>query len=290
MKLANILAAAALVLNLLTQSIQPTSANPAYSMRITYNRENAALVQNNQSTFAASPDQIKLSNYASYFLGIVFPEKSPVIEPNSLPTVQPRPLPTVEVPQYTYQLSKNLSSKKITYENGVIADNIRWMLILYATRNSQLSIDDFLKNSATYYGDLTSDKVNWDEVRNKSLKVEIVIPPNEEFNFNETFGKFSSDEGYQSFNNISGFGVCNIASLIRWAAADAGLDVVEAVPHRTEIPGIPRDYQVSIYYGTQNLVIENCNSYPIILSVSVEESKENKSNFTVEIKSVENLN
>jgi hypothetical protein len=106
-------------------------------MRITYNRENAALVQNNQSTFAASPDQIKLSNYPSYFLDIVFPEKSPVIETNSLPTVQ------AQTHQNTYFLLKK--EKPFTGNYPYVKDSEGNILWTYLNPTITLHITDLPK-------------------------------------------------------------------------------------------------------------------------------------------------
>lgn len=63
-----------------------------------------------------------------------------------------------------------------------------------------------------------------------------------------TNAHFDASEGFLSSGFLSGDGVCHLASVINWAARDAGLDVTVTKLHSiARIPEIPDEYGVSIY-------------------------------------------
>lgn len=91
---------------------------------------------------------------------------------------------------------------------------------------------------------------------------------------------FSNAEGYKTLT-LPGSGVCYLASLINWAASDAGLKVVALVNHDFEtIPGVPRQYGTAIYYDgptetsrRQNLYVVNNLEKPVIFNFTVSETE-----------------
>lgn len=91
---------------------------------------------------------------------------------------------------------------------------------------------------------------------------------------------FSNAEGYKTLT-LPGSGVCYLASLINWAASDAGLRVVALVNHDFEtIPGVPRQYGTAIYYDgatetsrRQNLYVVNNLEKPVIFNFTVSETE-----------------
>lgn len=83
---------------------------------------------------------------------------------------------------------------------------------------------------------------------------------------------FNAADGYLSDGYLFGDGVCHIASLINWAAIDAGLKTVVPKDHRSvgPIPDVPDDYGVSIYKNgnigaNNNLYITNTKDVPVTL-------------------------
>lgn len=162
--------------------------------------------------------------------------------------------------------------------------------------------DNILLNLA-YMRGITSKDVNWDEVK-KPFKFEFKLDPNKTFAFHDdildqykdkiektTNAHFSFDEGFKSAGYLVGDGVCHLASLIYWAAKDAGLDANAPTNHDfMPIPEISREYGVSIYSNPlskdsnslQNLYITNNKGKEITfkfdynqdkLKVSVEEAQ-----------------
>lgn len=87
---------------------------------------------------------------------------------------------------------------------------------------------------------------------------------------------FSNAEGYKTLT-LPGSGVCYLASLINWAASDAGLKVIALVNHDFEtIPGVPRKYGTAIYFDgatetsrRQNLYVVNNLDAPITFQFEV---------------------
>lgn len=122
------------------------------------------------------------------------------------------------------------------------------------------------------------EPINWDLVQ-RPFFADIDLSPGTLFSFHEDVldkyknlekhtlnAHFNSDEGFISDGYLVGDGVCHLASLIYWAAKDAGLAVEAPTNHDfAVIPEISREYGVSIYYdpgnfqnnALQNLYIQN---------------------------------
>lgn len=91
---------------------------------------------------------------------------------------------------------------------------------------------------------------------------------------------FSNAEGYKTLT-LPGSGVCYLASLINWAASDAGLKVVALVNHDFEtIPGVPRKYGTAIYFDgptetsrRQNLYVANNLEKPVTFEFNITETE-----------------
>lgn len=154
-------------------------------------------------------------------------------------------------------------------------------------------VNDVFKNnillSLAYMDGRVHNKsdINWNEIEKPSV-YKIELHQGEVFAFHEyilseykdkrivtTNAHFSSYEGFLSDGYLVGDGVCHLASLIKWAAKDAGLSVVAPTNHDfAYIPEIPRENGVSIYTmpdqptssAQQNLYIENTFDKPIIFA------------------------
>lgn len=161
------------------------------------------------------------------------------------------------------------------FVNGVFKDNIL-LALAYANR----TVSD------------RSD-INWDKVREDS-RFEIVLNPGEVFAFHDdvlpeyqgrvvrtTNAHFNYQDGFKSDGWLYGDGVCHLASLINWAARDAGLKVDSRVSHDfANIPEVPREYGTSIVTTggsslkaqMQNLYIENTFETPIRMVFNYEDN------------------
>ncbi len=150
-------------------------------------------------------------------------------------------------------------------------------------------------------GDVTNrNQISWDNIE-KPFRYEFTLQPGQEFAFHDnalpaysknivktTNAHFMSNEGFKSDGYLVGDGVCHFASLISWAARDAGLDVYVPARHDfAKINDVPKEYGVSINstkaYG--NLYITNNKSKPVTfdfdydgtnLTVTVNEAKGDK--------------
>ena len=89
---------------------------------------------------------------------------------------------------------------------------------------------------------------------------------------------FNYDDGFKSDGYLTGDGVCHLASLIYWAAKDAGLEALAPTSHDfANIPEVPKEYGVSIYYNPaspgesaqQNLYITNTFDKPVQFAFAV---------------------
>ena len=125
--------------------------------------------------------------------------------------------------------------------------------------------------------------ISWQEV-NKPSQFGITLSPGEVFAFHDkvlqqflgykllvSHAHFSASDGFLSDGYLYGDGVCHLASLLNWAARDAGLTVVAPTKHDfAVIPDIPAAYGTAIYTAPaepeasalQNLYIENTFKEP----------------------------
>jgi hypothetical protein len=165
---------------------------------------------------------------------------------------------------YSVELASKSFSLEERYENpyvnGVFKDNILLTLNYMAG-----TVDD--KND-----------IVWEEIT-KPYRYEFVLNPGEIFAFHDTLlpeykdtvvkttnAHFNFTDGFKSDGWLYGDGVCHLASLIHWAAIDAGLESISLASHDfARIPGISREYGVSIRYmpgeaansARQNLYVRN---------------------------------
>ncbi len=98
---------------------------------------------------------------------------------------------------------------------------------------------------------------------------------------------FNYTDGFKSDGYLTGDGVCHLASLIYWAAKDAGLGTLAPTNHDfANIPEVPKEYGVSIFYNPathdanaqQNLYITNTFDKPVQFAFAI-----NGTNLTVKV-------
>lgn len=138
--------------------------------------------------------------------------------------------------------------------------------------------------------------IDWYEI-DKPFEYEFTLKSQETFAFHDdviaeykgkniktTNAHFNFQEGFKFSGALYGDGVCHLASLMYWAAKDAGLKAVAPVNHDfREIPDIPREYGVSIYNmpgltGSnmqQNLYITNTHEKPVVFRFDYDGKKLN---------------
>ncbi len=161
------------------------------------------------------------------------------------------------------------------------------------SRYGNISVNNVFKNNIlltlAYMSGTVNNKsdINWQEI-DKPFHYNYVLQPGEVFAFHDdilpsykdkrvstTNANFGANEGFLSDGLLYGDGVCHLASLISWAAKDAGLSVLAPIKHDfANIPEIPREHGVSIYSAPgqtginqgQNLYIENTLGTPVIFS------------------------
>lgn len=164
--------------------------------------------------------------------------------------------------------------------------------------------DNILLNLAYLRGQVTSKKdLNWEEV-SKPFLYEFRLDPQKTFAFHEdvdskykdslvktTNAHFNSQEGFKTDGYLFGDGVCHLASVINWAAQEAGLKVEAPTNHNfANIPDVPKQFGVSIYSSPfskgsnslQNLYITNNKNQPITFRFEYQDNK-------VKVSVIENL-
>lgn len=139
--------------------------------------------------------------------------------------------------------------------------------------------DNILLSVHYLAGDVkTKADVNWSQIE-KPFKTEFILAPGQEFAFHEhTLPNYSKNvaktmnsnfmwnEGYKSDGFLVGDGVCHIASIIYWAAKDAGLETYAPSNHNfAKINEVPKEYGVAIESPSPlgNLYITNTLDKPV---------------------------
>jgi hypothetical protein len=162
-------------------------------------------------------------------------------------------------------------------------------------RVSDVFKDNILLNLAYLDGRVNSAQdINWTEIE-KSFRSEFTLQPNETFAYHDavlpqfegkvvktTEAHFNSQDGFKTDGYLYGDGVCHLASLINWAAKDANLDVLAPANHNfANIPEVPKEYGVAIYYNPtnkavgarENLYITNNKNKPIHFVFTYQDGK-----------------
>lgn len=149
---------------------------------------------------------------------------------------------------------------KNTFVNDVFKDN---MLLTLAY------MDGSVKDKS---------QISWDKIE-APLHYEFTLEPGQRFAFHEkTLPEYSKNvvqtsnahfiwnEGFKSDGYLVGDGVCQFASLVYWAAKDAGLSAYAPSNHNFAIiPDVPKEYGVAILSPSPsgNLYITNNLDKPI---------------------------
>lgn len=170
---------------------------------------------------------------------------------------------TVQISQRSFSLENRYDNE---FVNDVFKDNI--LLTLKYMDGSVKGKED----------------ISWGDVE-KPARYEFTLEPGQAFAFHDeilpeykgkvvktTNAHFNSTDGFKSDGLLFGDGVCHLASLIYWAAQDAGLNTQSLANHNfAKINDVPREYGVSIRFqpgaegnsARQNLYIVNSFDKPV---------------------------
>ncbi|MDO8583149.1 MAG: VanW family protein [bacterium] len=155
--------------------------------------------------------------------------------------------------------------------------------------------DNILLNIAYLEGKVTKkEQINWDDIE-KPFVYKFSLNPSQTFAFHDdvldqyknsvvktTNANFNFDDGFKSDGYLVGDGVCHLASLMYWAAKNAGLDAYAPTNHDFHIiPEIDKEYGVAIYKNPgsesanamQNLYITNNKQNPVIFEFNYKDGE-----------------
>lgn len=160
-------------------------------------------------------------------------------------------LPMDKVSAISFKQTKTLLSEKSfsldkrydgsEFVNGVFKDNILLTL-------------NYLNGNITKRSD-----IDWGEI-DKPNAYQFTLAPGESFAFHDQYlpeiknvtkttnAHFNYQDGFKSDGYLMGDGVCHLASILYWAAKDAGLETFAPTNHDfAKINEVPKEYGVSIY-------------------------------------------
>ncbi len=107
------------------------------------------------------------------------------------------------------------------------------------------------------------------------------IMPGEEFSFNETVGRRTTDKGYNSAKIIIdgergyavGGGICQISSTLLGAVSDAELKVTERHNHEGDVGYVKQGQDAAVSYSTQDFKFVNTLDTPVTIHIKVEDGQ-----------------
>lgn len=113
----------------------------------------------------------------------------------------------------------------------------------------------------------------------------LILRPRAFFSFYEILGEPKASEGWydgptfvdQETVGTPGGGLCQISTVIHWAAMEAGLTILERHPHSIDAYGEARYFRLgldaSVSYPRRDLVVANPYDHPIALFVSADDER-----------------
>lgn len=183
--------------------------------------------------------------------------------PHQPPAISDAQISPQVIAQHQISLSNRYPSESV---NEVMKKNILLNLTYFSGSISKKSDIDWEKIASPFYFEKTL-------LPQQTFAYHSTVKP--EYVSSIAFttnSSFNADQGYLNDGYLYGDGVCHLASLINWAAQDAGLATQVPKDHRSvgEIPQIPDQYGVSIYTNpatglgaNNNLYITNTQNNPI---------------------------
>ena len=127
------------------------------------------------------------------------------------------------------------------------ADNVRWSLVRTTGDTNGL------------YS--TQSGVDWKALRQVTRSGSFALPAGSTWSFNKTF---QEGVGYKNASGALAGGQCALATVIRGAAIRAGLPN-KAKPHRYPIPGFALAETVNIWWGRDDLTVQNTTGQDLAL-------------------------
>ncbi len=100
-----------------------------------------------------------------------------------------------------------------------------------------------------------------------------VVEPGAYFSFNQVVGPYSKERGFKegpaysgsSIVNITGGGVCKVATTLYNAAVLANLDILERHTHSMLVPYVFPGQDATVAYGVMDLAFKNNMDHPLII-------------------------
>lgn len=197
--------------------------------------------------------------------------------------VTPSPMALLSMPSNSLEaiLGVTQASKTVQLSIREMSMNNRYPVASV----SEIFKDNILLNIAYLDRRVTSaSDIDWNKVTQAS-RSEFTLQPNEVFAYHDevlpqykgkvvmtTNTQFNKQDGYKTDGYLYGDGVCQLASLLNWAAKDANLEVYAPANHDfANIPEVPKEHGVAIFYdpsdlnhsANRNLYITNNQDKPI---------------------------
>ncbi len=119
------------------------------------------------------------------------------------------------------------------------ADNARWSLVRGTPGQDEVYSP--------------GNGVDWQMLRTLSQSGSFDLPAGATWSFNDTFG---GGPGYKMASGVLAGGQCALATAFRAAALQAGLPN-QAIPHQWPVPGFTMDETVTIWWGRDDLRLNN---------------------------------
>lgn len=107
------------------------------------------------------------------------------------------------------------------------------------------------------------------------------IKPGELFSFNRIVGPRTMERGYHPASSYLenlitetvGGGICQVSSTLYAACLEAGVTIIQRVPHRYQVSSVAPGRDATVWYGKADLQWRNDTGFPLRIEASVQGSQ-----------------
>lgn len=152
------------------------------------------------------------------------------------------------------------------------------------SKTNTLGINQLIGFGESYYYHSIPSRIHNVKITAERIS-DVIVPPGEEFSFNQTLGEVASTTGYQPAYIIKegktvlgdGGGVCQVSSTLFRALLDAGLNITRRLPHSYRVsyyelnsdPG----FDATVYSGNVDLRFINDTSKHLLIHTQTDSNK-----------------
>jgi len=136
---------------------------------------------------------------------------------------------------------------------------------------------------AAYVTDLSdrSESQRWNIEKAGQTLHGVIIESGQTFSLNDQAGPYTLEKGFrpersflgEHLTETPGGGVCQLASTLYNAAKQAGMQILERVPHSLPVHSVPKGQDATLAYGVADLKFKNPYPFPVKIQSQISQNQ-----------------